>query len=145
MCEYQKINWESEWAKDFYPLVVSLRKDLSKLFRKKKECPIIPVQLCMEAVTQLENSFRFPNFIFYSRASLIQLSVNGRDKLCKYVEVFFFCSALSQSLMSLLHQTAPPQNKRSRLNQMQLLMLHYRDVGKLEILTCKEQSNILHR
>lgn len=86
-----EINWESEWAKDFYPLVVSLGKSLSNAFRGKKyECPIIPVQLCMEAVTQLEISFRFPNFIFYSPASLIQLGENERLMLYKYVKVFFF-------------------------------------------------------
>lgn len=80
--------------------------------KKKHECPIIPVQLCMEAVTQLENSFRFQIFIFYSLASLIRFSVNGKDKLCKYVKVFFIWGALSQSLMSLLHQTAPSRIKR---------------------------------
>lgn len=42
---------------------------------EKDECPIIPVQLCMETVTQLEISFT--NFLFFdSQAAFIQLNVN---------------------------------------------------------------------
>lgn len=65
----------------------------------------------MEAVTQLENSFIFPNFIFYSLASHMRLSVNGRDVAVQMCRSFLL---RCQSLMSLLHKHSPAEGNKQR-------------------------------
>lgn len=109
-----EMNWESEWAEDIYPLVVSLGKGLSNSFRKKKIwMSNYPCSAVHGGRDPVGKQFQISEFhILFTNKSHTVNGVNGKDKLCKYVEVFFFWGALSQSLMSLLHQTAPSRMKR---------------------------------
>lgn len=82
-------------------------------------------------------SFIFPNFIFYSPATLIQLAVRG---LCctSTLKFSFMECTITQSDVTL----PPCKSQQSKTSQGQSLILRYRDGIKLEIVAPDENQYI---